>query len=800
MEIGGRRLCLWFSAWPAFFLGRAWANQHRDVGAEGQQSNRLAGSPSTYGRGPSGGIRRSLAAAGAVERRLITGDATTKVNEENRERGAPPINYKHERDGAPRDQGRLSLAFEGQSSGSTTQLPVNKRGFLQQDIQESSTTSVARLGLDDRLVRNSNLLTGSLNASRAPIFTGASSPTPQLHTSTTGTAAGPTGSSVFEDVAAKAASPPSPGVTTLDTGDAGAAGLPTGASAPLSGSLSFPGNMLALEETANTSGDAVISKTMGERLYDDSKSLGSAAEQLLGVQADLNRVQNEVQGQVFDLQTVRQFFTEHQYLSASKRQLEEKNQALQHQVATIGAEFAEAQRSFANQTAVLTRRMQVAEAAVKKTAEEEAQVEKEYIGHRVAIVEDEKIRSENKELLERMEHMNRLESAKNQAEQEAGTLSEKAKESARFSKELQETIRSLRSQVQSLQASLTQKDAVLVEHVRRLKTGAQKVEEADKTHILSLEQTTTVLRGKLQEKEKQVVELTGKNKELEELVKSIQSRAVDKFEQLKAKIGQYKTHVVSLRESVAQNIVARKSAEAEAARLTQMLLKSDSETLKRQLDEVKKAHAQAQDDLRDMSGQKAKAEAALVEEESARAAAENIAAIEKQAAAKARLEKTEGVAQCEKQKSAELAEKGKEVLACQTAMNSMEQQKCGERWAELNKESVAQIEKCKQEIPMLREKVTTLSSEKAVLKAAATGKLCSSGEDDSGSAGSATAGSTPAVAATANSALVQQQNSNYPLSLSGSAVDQEQDDLPDEAADQAAITAGTFAEAEPSAS
>lgn len=149
--------------------------------------------------------------------------------------------------------------------------------------------------------------------------------------------------------------------------------------------------------------------------------------------------------------------------------------------------------------------------------------------------------------------------------------------------------------------------------------------------------------------------LTGKNRELEDLLKSVQQQAVGKFEQLKAKIGQYKSHIVTLRESVAQNVLARKSAEAESQRLTDLLLKSDAQTLKRQLDEVKKAHEQSQADLRDMSTLKAKAEAALVEEESARAAAENIAGIEKQAAEKARLEKTEKVSACEKSKAEELA-------------------------------------------------------------------------------------------------------------------------------------------------
>eukprot|EP00392_Amoebophrya_sp_AT5.2_P008138 g8157.t1 len=49
-------------------------------------------------------------------------------------------------------------------------------------------------------------------------------------------------------------------------------------------------------------------------------------------------------------------------------------------------------------------------------------------------------------------------------------------------------------------------------------------------------------------------------------------------------------------------------------------------------------------------------------------------------------------------------------------MNSLEEEKCGVRWAELNKESVLQIEKCKKDIPLMKEKITTLSSEVALCR------------------------------------------------------------------------------------
>ncbi|CAD7937032.1 unnamed protein product [Amoebophrya sp. A25] len=511
---------------------------------------------------------------------------------------------------------------------------------------------------------------------------------------------------------------------------------------------------LAAIETGGSSSEVknTVSKNIRHRLYDDSRTLGTAAEQLLGIQADLNRVQTEVQGQVFDLETVRNFFSEHQYLTAANKQLEEKSSVLLHKVATIGQELVDAQREFANTTAALRARAESAELAMQKLTEREGEIEKDYIGHRASIAEDEKIRAENSDLIEKMRHMNKLETEKHEATQAAAAADEKVKHREHFAEELQGTIKTLRQQVAVLQKGMGEKDAILVDHVKKLKDAAKKVEDADNARILTLEQGAETLQIRIKHQEGSIASLTARNAELESLLKSVQGQAVTKFEQMKDQIGQYKTHVVSLRESVAQNIAARKTAENEAQRLTQLLVKSDSQTLKNQLDEVKKAQAECQNDLRDMSTEKARAEAARVEAESARSAAENTAAIERAAAEKARAEKAERVASCEKQKAEELEERGKELLACNTAMNNLEQQKCGARWAELNKESVAQIEKCKIEVPSLKEKVRTLKSEVAVLQAAANGRLLNS---EPGTSGEASANAETGSAAAAEDGTEQ---------------------------------------------
>merc|ERR1719163_2327103 len=59
-----------------------------------------------------------------------------------------------------------------------------------------------------------------------------------------------------------------------------------------------------------------IAQNLRARLADDSQRLGNVAEGLLSVQSDVNRVERESLGKVFDLQTLRTFFASHQRMEA----------------------------------------------------------------------------------------------------------------------------------------------------------------------------------------------------------------------------------------------------------------------------------------------------------------------------------------------------------------------------------------------------------------------------------------------------------------------------------------------------
>ena len=80
-----------------------------------------------------------------------------------------------------------------------------------------------------------------------------------------------------------------------------------------------------------------IAQNLRARLADDSQRLGNVAEGLLSVQSDVNRVEKESLGKVFDLQTLRTFFAAHQRMESENDALKTHTGQLEAQLSTLQA-------------------------------------------------------------------------------------------------------------------------------------------------------------------------------------------------------------------------------------------------------------------------------------------------------------------------------------------------------------------------------------------------------------------------------------------------------------------------------
>lgn len=89
-----------------------------------------------------------------------------------------------------------------------------------------------------------------------------------------------------------------------------------------------------------------VSQSLRQRMQVDSQNLGQAAERLLAVQSDINRVEKEVQGRVFDLETVHNFFATHEGLQAENSELKQRQKEVNNQLAELGNQLYNAQKNY----------------------------------------------------------------------------------------------------------------------------------------------------------------------------------------------------------------------------------------------------------------------------------------------------------------------------------------------------------------------------------------------------------------------------------------------------------------------
>jgi len=101
------------------------------------------------------------------------------------------------------------------------------------------------------------------------------------------------------------------------------------------------------------------SQNLRARLQDASTKLGNVAEGLLSVQSDVNRVERESLGKVFDLQTLRTFFAAHQRIQAENDALKTSSADLEARIKELEAQKAALEVKAVNDTAAFQKSLDV---------------------------------------------------------------------------------------------------------------------------------------------------------------------------------------------------------------------------------------------------------------------------------------------------------------------------------------------------------------------------------------------------------------------------------------------------------
>lgn len=103
------------------------------------------------------------------------------------------------------------------------------------------------------------------------------------------------------------------------------------------------------------------SQNLRARLQDASTKLGNVAEGLLSVQSDVNRVERESLGKVFDLQTLRTFFAAHQRIQSENDALKASSATLEARIKELEAQKGALEVKAVNDTAMAQKALDLSE-------------------------------------------------------------------------------------------------------------------------------------------------------------------------------------------------------------------------------------------------------------------------------------------------------------------------------------------------------------------------------------------------------------------------------------------------------
>jgi len=86
-----------------------------------------------------------------------------------------------------------------------------------------------------------------------------------------------------------------------------------------------------------------IVQTVGARIGQDSQRISEVAEHLVGIQSDINKVEHEALGKVFDMESMKRFMEEHKVAVAENQRLQEEITRVTGQIGTLAAQLGQMQ-------------------------------------------------------------------------------------------------------------------------------------------------------------------------------------------------------------------------------------------------------------------------------------------------------------------------------------------------------------------------------------------------------------------------------------------------------------------------
>lgn len=461
-----------------------------------------------------------------------------------------------------------------------------------------------------------------------------------------------------------------------------------------------------------------VSQTVGQRIAQDSKRIGLVAENLMGVQGDINRVEKEVLGKVFDLQSMKNFFSTHEAVVNENQKLSKEVSKMNEEIGGLSDQLADTRSESEQQDTLHHKKMAESQG---KIAQDEATIQAlsaELKKLKMLDVDNQKLQEVNSHL--RDDDTKAVE-AVTQAQDELGEKQKELQEHLQVTKTLQQQLIkqhqyavACHGRVNSLEQHL--QAAIEAEKAQKAQAEAtvQQTEVGNMAQQNQLMSENAALKQRLEQAKQTTVAYQQQLSNTQGQMTALQHEADNELGIMRGEMDKMKQHLAVVENSLQTNIHTRLLVEKQLKDNKADVKKMQAALLDGKVASLLSANKQLEHDIGNMNAflqasqmSQAKAEAQALHAKQLEAAWKATAEANARAAQEAAREALAQVAAAKKSDDKDKAAADEASMDAESVMIAQ----CGQLWDKKHKDILDKLEKC----PQIKDDLNTAAAQVASL-------------------------------------------------------------------------------------
>lgn len=315
---------------------------------------------------------------------------------------------------------------------------------------------------------------------------------------------------------------------------------------------------------ANLEG-AEVAQSLRYRIAEDSKKIGHVAQNLLSVQTDINHVEKEVLGKVFDISTLKTFFSTHQQVVDENKKLKGETTDLNKEVETLSDQLGEAHMQMTNAETEFKALSAEQSAKLSEDAAVIDGLNKEMIHSKTVERDNEKLKDINRMLREQnTKTIDQAQLVHSELNNAKASLHDGIQATQRLQDQLVDQHKygtECHQKVTQLEKALKKETAQLKQESQAAAAAAQQQQALEVAARKRLSDENAVLKQQLALSAQTAAALQQKVSVTNNQIQTLQGQSSSQIAAMKAEMGKMRSHVLVVRDSLMQNIKARKMVE-----------------------------------------------------------------------------------------------------------------------------------------------------------------------------------------------------------------------------------------------